>query len=86
MHEHTKAIAEFETEEDAKAAGYGIPLTKERAERLRGVPRSERAGVLEAEVRALAKLHPLGKVEGLTDEDIRKIRNAAKRERRARRG
>lgn len=42
MNQETGAIAEFETPEDAKAAGYTVSLTPELAARLRMMPREER--------------------------------------------
>lgn len=46
MNIDTGAIAEFETEEDAKAAGHTEPLTKDEATRLRGMNRHERRAAL----------------------------------------
>ena len=42
MHEKTSAIAVFETDEDARAAGFTRPLTPEQALELRPLPRPER--------------------------------------------
>lgn len=82
MNPNTGSIALFETEEDAKKAGHTVPLKEELAGRLLQVARQERAEM----VLNISTTHPLGRLPGLTDEDIRKLRNAAKRARRARRG
>ena len=82
MNPNTGAIAYFETDADAKAAGHTVPLSKEVASHALKVPRSERAST----VLDFAKLHPLGRLPGMTEDDIRQLRNAAKRARRARRG
>jgi len=42
MHPQTRAIAEFETEADAKAAGYTIPLSPLEAADLRDIHREDR--------------------------------------------
>lgn len=42
MQEQTGAIAVFETDEDAKAAGHTLPLTKKDAALLSGMNRHER--------------------------------------------
>lgn len=78
------AIAHFETEEDAKKAGYTIPLTKELAGKLQQMPRQDRLKLISNDVRHIADLHPLAQLAGMTDDDVRKLRNAAKRARRAR--
>lgn len=82
MNPDTGAIASFETDEDAKTAGHTIPLSKELAGRLLQVPRQERMPM----VLNLSKAHPLAKLVGMTDDDVRQLRNAAKRARRERRG
>jgi hypothetical protein len=82
MNPNTGSIATFETDDDAKQAGHTVPLTKKLAGRLLQVPRKLRAAM----VLNVSSKHPLGRLPGLTDEDIRQLRNAAKRERRARRG
>jgi hypothetical protein len=82
MNPNTGSIATFETDDDANRAGHTVPLTKELAGRLLQVPRGMRAAM----VLNVSNKHPLGRLPGLTDEDIRQLRNAAKRERRARRG
>lgn len=46
MHKVTHAIAEFETDDDAKAAGYNTPLSKKEASLLRGMNRHERRAEL----------------------------------------
>lgn len=82
MNPDTGAIALFETEEDAKNAGHTVQLAKEIAGKLLQVPRQERMPL----VLGLSKEHPLAKLDGMTDDDVRKLRNAAKQARRDRRG
>lgn len=52
MQASTGAIAHFETEEDAKAAGYTLPLTVEEARKLLAMPRAERRRWALEQVRA----------------------------------
>lgn len=85
MNPDTGAIAEFETEEDAKKAGYTVPLSKEEARKLRIMPRDSRLGLISDAVKALTAAHPDAHIAGMSNENIRKIRNAAKRARRSRR-
>lgn len=82
MNPNTGSIATFETDDDAIQAGHTVPLAKKLAGRLLQVPRQERAAM----VLNISTKHPLGRLPGMTDDDVRKLRNAAKRERRARRG
>lgn len=42
MNPDTGSIARFETEEDARRAGYTVPLTDDQANKLAGMSRSER--------------------------------------------
>lgn len=83
MNPDTGAIASFETDEDAAKAGYTVKLTDELAGKLSKMPRGERLGLIGAQVRDSARFHPAAKLVGMTDEDMRKLRNAAKRARRA---
>jgi hypothetical protein len=46
MNPETKAIAFFETEEDARAAGHTVPLTEAEAAHLLERPRAERKAAL----------------------------------------
>lgn len=81
MNPDTGAIAVFETDEDAEAAGHTVPLPKKLARGLPKVSPSERMPI----VLGLSPFHPLAKLAGMTDDDVRALRNAAKRARRARR-
>lgn len=81
MNPDTGAIAVFESDEDAEAAGHTVPLTKQLAGRLLQVPRKERMPL----VLGLSTSHPLAKLAGMTGDDVKKLRNAAKRARRERR-
>lgn len=54
MHPKTHAIAEFETNEDARQAGHTVKLTKPEAKTLYGFNRHERRAEL-ARMRASAK-------------------------------
>jgi hypothetical protein len=82
MNPNTGSIATFETDDDAEQAGHTVPLTKKLAGRLLQVPRQERAAM----VLNISRQHPLGRLPGLTDEDLGMLRNAAKRARKLRRG
>lgn len=81
MNPETGAIAQFETYEDAEAAGYPIPLKTKVARGFLQVPRQERMAL----ALGLSTSHPLAKLAGMTDDDVRQLRNAAKRARRSRR-
>lgn len=80
MNPNTGAIATFETDEDAKAAGHTVPLSKKLAGRMLAMARASRVAL----VKSWSTAHPLARVPGESDEDARKARNAAKRERGAR--
>jgi hypothetical protein len=82
MHVDTGEIrADFLKEEDAREKGF-VPITKREAGRLLKMPPAQRPAAL-LEIRTF---HPLARLPGLTTDDVRKLRNAAKRERRARHG
>ncbi len=81
MNPDTGAIAVFETDEDAEAAGHSVPLTKKLARGLLQVPRQERMPI----VLGLSPFHPLAKLAGMSEDDVRRLRNAAKRARREQR-
>jgi hypothetical protein len=42
MHKQTGAIAQFETEADAKAAGYTVPLDEDQLKKVQHMNRAER--------------------------------------------
>lgn len=81
MNPDTGAIAHFETDEDAQAAGHTVPLPKKLARGLLRVARQERMPLM----LNLSPFHPLAKLAGMTEDDVRQLRNSAKRARRARR-
>jgi hypothetical protein len=76
MHMEKGSITRFETEDDAKDADYGLSLDERIAEALKKIPRNERLAILKGP-------HRLAKLPGMTDDDVHKLRNAAKRARRA---
>lgn len=51
----SKRIASFETERDARRAGYVVPLSKERAETLLAVPPSARGPLLTQDERRMLR-------------------------------
>ncbi|HEX2882240.1 MAG TPA: hypothetical protein VHO25_22120 [Polyangiaceae bacterium] len=55
MQPRTMAIASFENEKDARAAGHTIPLSKDEARELGGMNRKERRGWLAQERKAAHK-------------------------------
>lgn len=71
--------ADFLNEEQARKEGF-VPISRREHGRLLKMPPPKRPAAL-VEMRAF---HPLARLPGLTKDDIRKLRNAAKRERRAR--
>lgn len=73
-------IYEIPGNEDASDRGL-VALSSKEARALRKLPEAQRP----AELLQMRALHPLARLPGLTEDDIRKIRNAAKRERRSRR-
>jgi hypothetical protein len=81
MNPDTGAIAYFETAEDAEQAGHTVPLPKKLAGRMLQLPRQERMPL----ILDLSPFHPLAQLAGMTEDDVRKLRNAAKRARRERR-
>lgn len=81
MNPDTGAIALFESDEDAEAAGHTVPLPKKLARGLLKVSPQERMPL----VLGLSTSHPLAKLAGMTEDDVRQLRNAAKRARRERR-
>lgn len=83
MNPETGAIAHFETEDDAKEAGYTVPLDAALAKQLQQLKREERRALV-SDVDRLTRHHPLARLAGMTDGDVRKLRNAAKRARKAR--
>jgi hypothetical protein len=85
MNPDTGAIATFETDEDAKEAGFTVPLSKSQATTCLAMHRQERLGVISADIDTATRFHPLARMAGMSDDDVRKVRNAAKRARRARR-
>ena len=89
MSPYTGAIAHFETETDANEAGYTIPLDEPLAQKMRRVNRATRReliaeGMFPRPGAGPTPAHALAKRAGMTDEDLRKLRNAAKRARRQR--
>jgi len=46
MNPETKAIAFFESDEDARRAGFTVPLTEDEAHHLCAMPRSQRDAAL----------------------------------------
>jgi hypothetical protein len=86
MDTRTGAIARFETDEDAKRAGYKKPLTEPEVLRLFPKTRAERLQWLtkEEDLHRLTKVHPAVPGPDETPDDIRKNRNARKRKRQGR--
>lgn len=78
MNPDTGAIAEFETEDDARQAGYTVPLTREQAVQFKGLNRHQRLA-LTASLRG--KPQPR---KPLTDDERRAAKNQRKRQRKAR--
>ena len=79
MHPKTGRITRVKDDDEAKARGL-VRLSNREATRLRKLPEPERPAKL-LEMRAL---HPLAQLPGMTKDDVRKIRNQMKRERRLR--
>jgi hypothetical protein len=67
-------------EENARRRGL-VKITKQEHGRLIRLPEPQRP----AELLAIRASHPLAMLPGMTADDVRQIRNAMKRERRARR-
>lgn len=85
MNPDTGAIAIFETDGDAKKAGYTIPLSRRTAGKMLQMTKGERLGLISGNVNDLVRVHYSATLAGLTGDEVRKLRNAAKRARRARR-
>lgn len=83
MDANSGKIVLIEDEADARAKGL-VPLSEAEAAVLKALPEAQRPAAL-LKSREVSPLHPLGRLPGLTEDDIRKLRNAAKRDRRARR-
>jgi len=66
-----------------------VTISDREAAELSKLPEADRPAALLAMRTKLAQeqpaLHPLGRLPGLTDDDVRRLRNSAKRARRARR-
>lgn len=81
MDPNSGKIHQVTDEADARAKGL-VPLEDAEAALLKAMPEAQRPAAL----LAARALHPLGRLHGLTGDDVRQLRNAGKRERRARRG
>ncbi len=80
MNPDTGEIYEDVDKEKARARGL-VPLDGKVAAALLEMSPEKRPSVL----LEMCKHHPLGKLDGMTDKDIRTLRNVAKRARRERR-
>lgn len=73
-------IEMVESDDDARARGLVPLLEGERGRLIRLPPEKRPAALLQ-----MRATHPLARLPGLSEDDIRQLRNAAKQERRARR-
>ena len=71
----------YRTENDDEARERGlIPISEDEVKLLRKLPQHERT----RELLTLRALHPLAQLPGMTVDDMRRLRNALKRQRRER--